>query len=112
MLGMPPAGFNQIQPAPAGGVPMGVPGTQVRGAIPAGQAAPRTAPQVNKRFDDDEANDLSLEDANANAKLIPGKNEFKKMNQVQPGNENVNISTNQGSLIRGSINRPDSDIHK
>jgi hypothetical protein len=62
------------QPPPTGG-------HQVRGAIPAGQAAPRTAPQVNKKFEEEDAHDVSAEELSANTKLIPpSKPEYKKMN--------------------------------
>ena len=41
------------------------------------------APVVSKKYDDEENEDV--DEAGSYTKLVPSKNEFKKMNQVQPG---------------------------
>jgi len=88
-LGLPLGGPQLLQMAPpSGGMvqhqhlpPPPNAGSQARGAIPAGQAAPRTAPQVNKKFEEEDNHDVSGEELSANTKLIPpSKPDNKKLN--------------------------------
>jgi sialic acid synthase SpsE len=41
------------------------------------------APVVNKKFED-EHEDSGVDEAASMNKMVPGKNDFKKMNQVTP----------------------------
>jgi len=69
------------------------------------------APVVNKKFDDDN-DDSGVDDGTMN-KLIPAKNEFKKMNQVQPAGAGGQQTTAhlRPSMV-GSLNKSASEDGK
>lgn len=62
------------------------------------------APVVNKKFDDDN-DDSGVDDGGNMGKLIPAKNDFKKMNQVQPAGGQPPQAHLRPSMV-GSINDP------
>jgi len=62
------------------------------------------APVVNKKFDDDN-DDSGVDDIENMDKIIPSKNEFKKMNQVQPAGAQAHL---RPSMV-GSLNNPAGD---